>query len=62
MTVTPRSATEREARKKLEDCWRVGLLNRAKSTNKLLKKEKEIIDIKTTPERKNECEENTFSN
>ena len=52
ISVTQRSATEREARKKFEDCWRVGLVRRAKRTSELLMKEKEMMDIKTTPERK----------
>ena len=49
ISVTQRSATEREARKKFEDFWREGLLIKTKRTRELLRKEKAMIDTKRKP-------------
>ena len=47
--VTPRSAMEREARNKFDDSWRAGVVRRVNRTNRLVHKEKEMIDRKMRP-------------
>ena len=47
--VRKRSAMEREARKRFEDCCKAGVLKRITRTRRLVTKEKTVMKLNTAP-------------